>query len=99
MQYLPIEETTEDSESLQMGQNQASESLIKPKSSNFGLGTGIQLGESIDQETSSALEPERMGSTSQAAEAKTKKQGALHNLASKFARALGVRGTRTYSTF
>ena len=94
-----MQETTEDSESFQIGQNQASESLTKPKSSNFGLGTGIQLGESVDQEASSALEPERMASTSQVAEAKTKKQGALHNLASKFARALGVRGTQTYVTF
>ena len=93
LQYVPKRETTEDSEILQMDQTHALESCVQPKSSDFGLGTGIQLGESVDQEISSSLEPETVASPSQVAEAKPKKQGALHNLASKFARALGVRYT------
>ena len=90
MQYVPNKETTEDSEMLHMDKTHALETHVQPKSSDFGLGTGIQLGETVNQEISSSFEPETMAS-SQVAEARPKKQGALHNLASKFARALGVR--------
>ena len=93
MQYVPKGETTEDNEILRMDLTRALESHVQPKSNDFGLGTGIQLGESVDQEILPSFEPETVVSPSQVAEAKSKKQGALHNLASKFARALGVRNT------
>ena len=90
MQYVPSRETTGESEILHMDQSHALESLVQPKSNELGLGTGIQIGERADQEISFSIEP--MVPTP-VAEAKPKKQGALHNLASKFARALGVRNT------
>ena len=93
MQYVPKRETTENRDILQMDHTRPLESCVQPKSSDFGLATGIQLGENVGQEISSSFEPETMISSSQVAEAKPKKQGALHNLASKFARALGVRDT------
>ena len=72
-----------------MEHSRAMESSVKTENSGFGLGEVIQLGENINQENASSLEPQPLVS-SEAVEAKQKKQGALHNLASKFARALGV---------
>ena len=88
-QYVPKGETTEQKDILQIEHSQAMESSAKPENSSFGLGEVIQLGENINDENATSLEPQPLAS-SEAVEAKQRKQGALHNLASKFARALGV---------